>query len=105
MESEFDGIAKFKDLILNFGNNENSIATEEELDNILSEVKKEVRAAQKEAWNNYLNPLLELKDKAIELLNQLADFSPNKSFIQAEDRKSTRLNSSHVAISYAVFCL
>src|SRR5690625_7062722 len=24
---------------------------------------------------------------------------------QIEDRKSTRLNSSHVAISYAVFCL
>src|SRR5690606_41912816 len=24
---------------------------------------------------------------------------------QAEDRKSTRLNSSHVKISYAVFCL
>src|SRR5439155_1946028 len=25
--------------------------------------------------------------------------------VAAEDRKSTRLNSSHVAISYAVFCL
>src|SRR5690625_6953434 len=25
--------------------------------------------------------------------------------VQVEDRKSTRLNSSHVAISYAVFCL
>src|SRR5690625_6264379 len=25
--------------------------------------------------------------------------------VDAEDRKSTRLNSSHVAISYAVFCL
>src|SRR2546426_3090943 len=25
--------------------------------------------------------------------------------IQAEDRKSTRLNSSHLVISYAVFCL
>src|SRR5690625_6229058 len=25
--------------------------------------------------------------------------------VTAEDRKSTRLNSSHVAISYAVFCL
>src|SRR5690625_6769971 len=25
--------------------------------------------------------------------------------ITAKDRKSTRLNSSHVAISYAVFCL
>src|SRR5947207_6050494 len=26
-------------------------------------------------------------------------------FIQVEDRKSTRLNSSHTVISYAVFCL
>src|SRR5690625_6721499 len=25
--------------------------------------------------------------------------------VEVEDRKSTRLNSSHVAISYAVFCL
>src|SRR5690625_6283558 len=28
-----------------------------------------------------------------------------RSFIASRDRKSTRLNSSHVAISYAVFCL
>src|SRR5690606_40271182 len=28
-----------------------------------------------------------------------------KGFMHAEDRKSTRLNSSHVKISYAVFCL
>src|SRR5439155_26938440 len=28
-----------------------------------------------------------------------------KSVLGLEDRKSTRLNSSHVAISYAVFCL
>src|SRR5438132_6235607 len=26
-------------------------------------------------------------------------------FLQREDRKSTRLNSSHTVISYAVFCL
>src|SRR5207249_11358855 len=26
-------------------------------------------------------------------------------WLKAEDRKSTRLNSSHVSISYAVFCL
>src|SRR4051812_38598521 len=31
--------------------------------------------------------------------------SPNATFIQAADRKSTRLNSSHMSISYAVFCL
>src|SRR5690625_5870910 len=44
----------------------------------------------------------------------LSAFAPNISifigarFLQgfaAADRKSTRLNSSHVAISYAVFCL
>src|SRR5690606_39615073 len=27
------------------------------------------------------------------------------TYTEAEDRKSTRLNSSHVKISYAVFCL
>src|SRR5690625_6523617 len=30
---------------------------------------------------------------------------PGKEFLQEIDRKSTRLNSSHVANSYAVFCL
>src|SRR3712207_8783514 len=29
----------------------------------------------------------------------------NKAYALAEDRKSTRLNSSHANISYAVFCL
>src|SRR5699024_11917704 len=31
--------------------------------------------------------------------------SPQKEAAKWEDRKSTRLNSSHVSISYAVFCL
>src|SRR3712207_8912441 len=31
--------------------------------------------------------------------------SSNITSVQAEDRKSTRLNSSHANISYAVFCL
>src|SRR3989454_7917957 len=30
---------------------------------------------------------------------------PAALFIAAQDRKSTRLNSSHLVISYAVFCL
>src|SRR3712207_8053301 len=30
---------------------------------------------------------------------------PNRARSQAPDRKSTRLNSSHANISYAVFCL
>src|SRR2546426_1811463 len=30
---------------------------------------------------------------------------PNPASLQRRDRKSTRLNSSHLVISYAVFCL
>src|SRR3712207_8552333 len=33
------------------------------------------------------------------------DESPSDKCLQAVDRKSTRLNSSHANISYAVFCL
>src|SRR5438034_7978099 len=33
------------------------------------------------------------------------DLQRGGRFIQARDRKSTRLNSSHTVISYAVFCL
>src|SRR5690625_2746420 len=34
-----------------------------------------------------------------------ADMNSAKEYLELVDRKSTRLNSSHVAISYAVFCL
>src|SRR2546426_5514115 len=36
---------------------------------------------------------------------QLIPFSPFDSSLGSLDRKSTRLNSSHLVISYAVFCL
>src|SRR5690625_6899986 len=32
-------------------------------------------------------------------------FADDPDHLRRQDRKSTRLNSSHVAISYAVFCL
>src|SRR5256885_7512110 len=34
-----------------------------------------------------------------------AEHDPWSSLVDIEDRKSTRLNSSHLVISYAVFCL
>src|SRR5690625_6427932 len=37
---------------------------------------------------------------------QLTELTKTQAeYLGVEDRKSTRLNSSHVAISYAVFCL
>lgn len=83
-EKEFDGIAKFKEWILNFDASDEKMATAEELETIESEAKKEVKSAQKQAWDDYLNPIAELKNKAVELLEKAANESPNKSFIETE---------------------
>src|SRR5690606_41240780 len=36
---------------------------------------------------------------------RLRGWDPEAALVRIRDRKSTRLNSSHVKISYAVFCL
>src|SRR5690625_6113236 len=46
---------------------------------------------------NFLNP----ENEGFTLISTLS----LNGFLSNTDRKSTRLNSSHVAISYAVFCL
>src|SRR3712207_8543463 len=38
-------------------------------------------------------------------VNELGYATPTQAFAHSPDRKSTRLNSSHANISYAVFCL
>src|SRR5256885_8796129 len=45
--------------------------------------------------------------QSLRVLSLDADISlvPSGEIAQAQDRKSTRLNSSHLVISYAVFCL
>src|SRR5699024_11435055 len=48
------------------------------------------------------------KSTLLKSLNRMNDLIPGCKItgdITLEDRKSTRLNSSHVSISYAVFCL
>src|SRR5690606_40755194 len=49
-------------------------------------------------------PLKEVKEKMIQKKFTVLSFDLNQNNNQ-KDRKSTRLNSSHVKISYAVFCL
>src|SRR5690625_6833762 len=48
--------------------------------------------------------VLSFVNVAIEF-GHFSDFSDHDAGLALLDRKSTRLNSSHVAISYAVFCL
>src|SRR5690606_39505953 len=45
-----------------------------------------------------------MKDEGMEI-NELKRIKQNLLHEAHQDRKSTRLNSSHVKISYAVFCL
>src|SRR5690625_6439908 len=59
--------------------------------------KKEVMSTQVGTGVNFIFPELQ-RSEAVFIDTQ-------EYFANKEDRKSTRLNSSHVAISYAVFCL
>src|SRR5690625_6073399 len=53
-----------------------------------------------------VKPILDVA-KQYEVLQEISEGSELESAAERlyPDRKSTRLNSSHVAISYAVFCL
>lgn len=59
-----------------------NIATEDELETIEKNIKKQVRDGKKAAWTSYLKPILEEKTEVISLLTQLATTSSNKVFIE-----------------------
>src|SRR5690606_39943775 len=63
------------------------------------------RPLNSELWN--LNPRMGLFAHGIGLatVSGTSRSRPARRAAQLGDRKSTRLNSSHVKISYAVFCL
>src|SRR3712207_8687370 len=74
--------------------------------------RKELNGADPEslAWDTpegiRVRPLYTGADLGgIEHLDSLPGFDPFVRGIRGTDRKSTRLNSSHANISYAVFCL
>src|SRR5437773_4800688 len=51
-----------------------------------------------------LRPLIDVIDRASPGIVELGTVQGGSGF-DVRDRKSTRLNSSHITISYAVFCL
>src|SRR5690349_24175412 len=56
-------------------------------------------------YSEFAELRLILRDLAAAGAPRLADVTPRHLEEVLADRKSTRLNSSHVEISYAVFCL
>src|SRR5690625_6050741 len=53
--------------------------------------------------DNLVHKMVSIYEQSKTEIKGIAISCPGK--IDVQDRKSTRLNSSHVAISYAVFCL
>src|SRR5690625_6391014 len=73
-----------------------------------SPVSKKGKRAGQETWTLYIEDRRGESRRAERRKRTSAlsaDFTPEGAQAFFADRKSTRLNSSHVAISYAVFCL
>ncbi|ETN95574.1 alpha-ketoacid dehydrogenase subunit alpha/beta [Zhouia amylolytica] len=75
-EKEHDCNLKFRNWII-----ANNLATDEELSELDKQLKKEVRDQKKEAWADFLNPIIKDKKEVTELLAKIADKSANKTFI------------------------
>jgi pyruvate/2-oxoglutarate/acetoin dehydrogenase E1 component/TPP-dependent pyruvate/acetoin dehydrogenase alpha subunit len=75
-ERENDCNKRFREWIL-----ENGIYTEEDLKSLEREIKQKVRAAKKEAWAEFLEPHLSSKKQLVQLLENAAEKSPNRTFI------------------------
>ena len=97
-EQEFDCIVKMRSWILDFeledGNGEvlKFVNSEEELIALEKEAKKHVSTAKRNAWNSYLNEIIEEVKIAANLLERVAAKSSNSSFI-------VKLKNELVAIS------
>ena len=75
-ERDHDCNKRFKEWIL-----ESGIATSEELETIEKRIKRTVREAKKQAWEEYLKNLLSDKAVLVGLLDKAAAKSANKNFL------------------------
>lgn len=76
-ETTFDCIVQMKKWMI-----ENSIATVEEIEEIEKSSKKEVLEGKKVAWNNFITAIKNDVAEAVAILNQVAQHSENKVFIE-----------------------
>src|SRR3712207_8802927 len=79
-----------------------SLSSAERVDDERSVERLVVEVAHRQCGR--LCPVL-LERALVEVAERLAGNVPVPSGLEPADRKSTRLNSSHANISYAVFCL
>lgn len=97
-EKEMDCIVKMRDWMIS-----NAITTDEELDKIDNEAKKYVKDAQKQAWDEFLDPIKKDANEAAELFKAIAGNSSSKDDINAVyDSLKSSLDKNRKVISSAV---
>jgi len=74
-EREWDCIKKFKDWII-----DNTLASEEELNEVETKAKEFVRENKNIAWTEYQSPIREQVRKAVELIQEVANYLPQQAF-------------------------
>lgn len=75
-EAEFDCNVKLREWMI-----ANGMATDEELKEIETTIKKEVRDGKKAAWTAFIQPLKQEQQELLDILEQVANSSNNKVFI------------------------
>tara|TARA_R110000796_G_scaffold88850_4_gene191883 strand:- start:34975 stop:37386 length:2412 start_codon:yes stop_codon:yes gene_type:complete len=75
-ERDNDCNKRFREWIIEIG-----IASDDELKALEKEIKRNVRTAKKEAWNEFLQPHKNLKIDLLKILEKVSSSSPNKVFI------------------------
>ena len=75
-ERDNDCNKRFKEWIL-----ESGISSNEELETIEKRIKRTVREAKKQAWDEYLASLLSAKKTLVNLIENASNKSPNKNFL------------------------
>ncbi len=73
-EREWDCIKKFKDWII-----DNALASEEELNEVETTAKEFVRENKNIAWTEYQSPIREQVRKAVELIQEVANYLPQQA--------------------------
>lgn len=81
-EKDFDCIAKFKEWILAFNADGNTISSADELEQIEKDAKKLVREEKNKAWAAFTASLKSDLNDAVQLITTLAASSSNKVFIE-----------------------
>src|SRR5699024_11746599 len=79
-------------------------ATEEVFGQISNGTEEDLNKAVKAANEAFPSFSKTTSKERIDLLNRIVEEYEKRKDDLIQDRKSTRLNSSHVSISYAVFC-